>query len=159
MPLLALVSSSQSSAAEEGPQCTRRNDASAAQTAPPAEEQLVVRAAWGKLEAPRRAREVETGRTGRGRGKNGELGKKKTTKRKNPRERKIKMPSKAITSKRFKKSQECPTEISFTLLSKLKYSAHVQVSHFSDSGEPPQPEPAELLGNMAELLHGHLQLQ
>lgn len=74
MPLLALVSSSQSSAAEEGPQCTRRNDASAAQTAPRVEEQLMVRAAWGKLAAPKRAREVETGRTGRGRGKNGELG-------------------------------------------------------------------------------------
>lgn len=160
MPLLALVSSSQSSAAEEGPQCTRRNDASAAHTAPPAEEQPVVRAAWGKLAAPGRAREVEIGRTERGRGKNGELGgKKKPTKRKNPRERKIKMLSEAITSKRFEKAQECPTEITLTLLSKLKYSAHVQVSHLSDSGEPPQAEPAELLGNMAELLHGHLQLQ
>lgn len=159
MPLLALVSSSQSSAAEEGPQCTRRNDASAAQTAPPAEEQPVVRAAWGKLAAPGRAREVEIGRTERGRGKNGELGEKKKnpTKRKNPRERKIKMLSEAITSKRFEKAQERPTEITLTLLSKLKYSA--QVSHLSDSGEPPQPEPAELLGNMAELLHGHLQLQ
>lgn len=68
------------------------------------------------------------------------------------------MLSEAITSKRFKKAHKCPTEISFTLLSKLKYSAHVQVSHLSDSGEAPQPEPAELLGNTAELLHGHNQV-
>lgn len=69
------------------------------------------------------------------------------------------MLSEAITSKRFEKAQDCLIEISFTLLSKLKYSAHVQVSHLSGSGELPQPEPAELLRNMAELLHGHLQVQ
>lgn len=77
-------------------------------------------------------------------------------KREKPRERKTEMLSEAITSKRFKKAQDCLIEISFTLLSKLNYSAHVQVSHLSGSGEFPQPE---LLRNTAELLHGHLQGQ
>lgn len=69
------------------------------------------------------------------------------------------MLSEAITSKRFEKAQDCPIELSVTLLSKLKYSAHVQVSHLSSSGESPQQEPAELLRNMVQLLHGHLQVQ
>lgn len=81
------------------------------------------------------------------------------TKRENPRKRKTERLSEAVTSKTFKKDQDCLIEISFTLLSKLKYSAHVQVSHLSGSGESPQPEPAELLRNVAELLHGHLQVQ
>lgn len=98
---------------------------------------------------------METGRTGRGRGKVENWG--GEPKRKNPRERKIKMLSEAITSRRFEKAQDCL--INFTLLNKLKYSAHVQVSHLSDSGEFPQTEPAELLGNVVELLHGHLQVQ
>lgn len=58
-------------------------------------------------------------------------------KREKPRERKTEMLSETITSKRFKKAQDCLVEISFTLLSKLNYSAHVQVSHLSGSGVPP----------------------
>lgn len=45
--------------------------------------------------------------------------------------------SEAITSIRFEKAQDCLTQVTFTLLSKLKYSAHVQVSHLSGSGEFP----------------------
>lgn len=69
----------------------------------------------------------------------------------------MKMLSEAITNRRFEKAQDCL--INFTLLNKLKYSAHVQVSQLYNSVESPQPEPAELPGNMAELLHGHLQVQ
>lgn len=46
----------------------------------------MVRAAWGKLAAPRRAREVETGRTRRGREENGELGGKEKNQERKPQE-------------------------------------------------------------------------
>lgn len=80
---------------------------------------------------------MEIGRTGKGREENGELGGKEKTKRENPRRRKTERLSEAITSKRFEKAQDCLIQVTFTLLSKLKYSAHVQVSHLSGSGEFP----------------------
>lgn len=48
---------------------------------------------------------METGRTGKGREENGELGGKEKTKSENPKRRKIERLSEAITSKRFEKAQ------------------------------------------------------
>lgn len=90
---------------------------------------------WSELPGENRQLQEEQERWKQA-GQGGEGGKwrirgKKKTKRENPRERKTEMFSEAITSKRFEKVQDCLTEISLTLLSKLRYSAHVQVSHLS----------------------------